>query len=152
MRIAPAFWRRSDASAASLTTVIHRPDQNDWVRAALMFALALVLLGSAKLITKVIRLFTFLLSTTFRRPAMYPSSSPAKIGTSALARIVIISIGLFFRPLGFGHSVGRRVTSGQHHKSGSKQRQAKDTEASPAEMLPGKRSDGCSGCSAREVT
>jgi cellobiose-specific phosphotransferase system component IIC len=46
MRIASAFWRRSDAAAASLTTVIHRPDQNNSVRAALMFALALVLLGS----------------------------------------------------------------------------------------------------------
>ena len=46
MRIAPAFWRRSDAAAASFTTVIHRPDQNNWVRAALMFALALILLGS----------------------------------------------------------------------------------------------------------
>ena len=46
MRIAPAFWRRSDAAAASLVTVIHRPDQNNGVRAALMFALALVLLGS----------------------------------------------------------------------------------------------------------
>jgi hypothetical protein len=46
MRIEPAFWRRSDAAAASLTTVIHRPDQTNWVRAALMFALALVLLGS----------------------------------------------------------------------------------------------------------
>jgi hypothetical protein len=46
MRIEPAFWRRSDAAAASLTTVIHRPDQTNWVRAALMFLLALVLLGS----------------------------------------------------------------------------------------------------------
>ena len=46
MRIAPAFWRRPDAAAASLTTVIHRPDQNNWLRAPLMFALALVLLGS----------------------------------------------------------------------------------------------------------
>ena len=46
MRIAPAFCRRSDETAASFTTVIHRPDQNNWVRAALMFALALVLLGS----------------------------------------------------------------------------------------------------------
>ena len=46
MRIAPAFWRGSDVTAASFTTVIHRPDQNNWVRAALMFALALVLLGS----------------------------------------------------------------------------------------------------------
>jgi len=46
MRIASAFWRRSDAASASLTTVIHRPDENNWVRAALMFALGLVLLGS----------------------------------------------------------------------------------------------------------
>ena len=46
MRIAPAFWRRSDATAASLTTVIYRPEENNWVRAALMFALGLVLLGS----------------------------------------------------------------------------------------------------------
>jgi hypothetical protein len=46
MRIAPAFWRRSDATAASLATVIHWPEQTNWVRAALMFALALVLLGS----------------------------------------------------------------------------------------------------------
>ena len=46
MRIAPAFWRRSDATAASLSTIIYRPDQINWVRAALMFALALVLLGS----------------------------------------------------------------------------------------------------------
>ena len=46
MRIEPAFWRRPDAAVASLTTVIHRPDQTNWVRAALMFALALVLLGS----------------------------------------------------------------------------------------------------------
>ena len=46
MRIASAFWRRSDAADASLTTVVHRPDQNNSVRAALIFALALVLLGS----------------------------------------------------------------------------------------------------------
>ena len=46
MRIAPAFWRRSDATAASLATVIYRPEENNWVRAALMFALGLVLLGS----------------------------------------------------------------------------------------------------------
>jgi hypothetical protein len=46
MRIAPAFWRRSDAGAAPLTTIFHRPDENNWVRAALMFALGLVLLGS----------------------------------------------------------------------------------------------------------
>lgn len=46
MRITPAFWRRSEAAATSLTTVIHRPDQNNGVRTALMFALALVLLGS----------------------------------------------------------------------------------------------------------
>jgi hypothetical protein len=46
MRIASAFWRRSEATAASLTTVIQRPEENNWVRAALMFALGLVLLGS----------------------------------------------------------------------------------------------------------
>jgi hypothetical protein len=46
MRIAPAFWRRSAAAAASLTTVIYRPDENNWVRAALMFTVGLVLLGS----------------------------------------------------------------------------------------------------------
>ncbi len=46
MRIAPAFWRRSDGAVASLTTVIHRPEQSNWIRAALMFALALILLGS----------------------------------------------------------------------------------------------------------
>ena len=46
MRNAPAFWRRSDATAASLAAVIHRPEQTNWVRAALMFALALILLGS----------------------------------------------------------------------------------------------------------
>src|SRR6202789_2493714 len=63
--------------------------------------------GSAKLITKVMRLFTFLLSTTPRRPAMYPSSRPAKIGTSAFARIVTISIGLLFRPLCFEHGAGQ---------------------------------------------
>jgi hypothetical protein len=46
MRIAPAFWRRSAATAASITTVIYRPEENNWVRGALMFALGLILLGS----------------------------------------------------------------------------------------------------------
>jgi hypothetical protein len=46
MRFVPAFWRRSDTAAASLTTVIYRPEKNNWVRAALMFALGLALLGS----------------------------------------------------------------------------------------------------------
>jgi hypothetical protein len=46
MRIAPAFWRRSDATVASFTTVIYRPEENNWVRTVLMFALGLILLGS----------------------------------------------------------------------------------------------------------
>jgi hypothetical protein len=45
MRIAKAFWRRSDVSAET-STVIHRPTDPNWVRAALMFALALLFLGN----------------------------------------------------------------------------------------------------------
>lgn len=46
MRIAPAFWRRSQESAMSSTIVLHRPDAIPWVRAALLFALALILMGT----------------------------------------------------------------------------------------------------------
>ena len=46
MRIAPAFWRRSPEAVTSSTIVIHRPEVNHWVRAALMFALGLILIGS----------------------------------------------------------------------------------------------------------
>jgi hypothetical protein len=46
MRTASAFWRRSEGSAILFTTVIHRPDESNWVRMVLMFALALILLGT----------------------------------------------------------------------------------------------------------
>ena len=46
MRTASAFWRRSQGSATPSTTVVHRPDEQNWIRAALMFALSLIFLGS----------------------------------------------------------------------------------------------------------
>ena len=46
MRTAPRFWRRSVASAATSSSVIHRPDEINWVRLILQFALGLVLIGS----------------------------------------------------------------------------------------------------------
>jgi hypothetical protein len=46
MRIASAFWRRSQGSAAPSTTILQRPDDSNWIRAALMFALWLILLGN----------------------------------------------------------------------------------------------------------
>jgi hypothetical protein len=46
MRSASAFWRRSEGSPTPFTTVIHRPDESNWVRMVLMFALALILLGT----------------------------------------------------------------------------------------------------------
>ena len=46
MRTAPAFWRRSEVSAIPIETVIHRPDQINSVRVALMIALALIVLGT----------------------------------------------------------------------------------------------------------
>jgi hypothetical protein len=46
MRTASAFWRSSEGSAIPFTTVIHRPDASNWVRTVLMFALALILLGT----------------------------------------------------------------------------------------------------------
>lgn len=45
MRTPTAFWRRSN-TAAETSTVIHRPHHPNWVRAALMFALGLLLLGN----------------------------------------------------------------------------------------------------------
>ncbi|MGB0122394.1 MAG: hypothetical protein WA419_06125 [Silvibacterium sp.] len=45
MRTASALWRRSRVSAASSTTIVHRPDEPNWIRAALMFALGLILFG-----------------------------------------------------------------------------------------------------------
>jgi hypothetical protein len=46
MRTASAFWRRSQGSATSSTLIVHRPDEQNWARAALLFALALILFGS----------------------------------------------------------------------------------------------------------
>lgn len=46
MRTAPAFWRRSQVSAATSTLVFHRPDQINGVRVALQFALGLILMGN----------------------------------------------------------------------------------------------------------
>ncbi len=46
MRTAPAFWRRSRVSAATSTLVFQRPDQINWVRVTLQFALGLILLGN----------------------------------------------------------------------------------------------------------
>src|SRR5260370_18188589 len=58
-------------------------------------------LGSAKVIRKLTRLFTSLLSTILSRPAAYPNSRPTKIGTSELARSWIILDRLRFQPLCF---------------------------------------------------
>lgn len=46
MTNALACWRRSQVSASSSPTDFRRPDENDWVRAALMFALSLILAGN----------------------------------------------------------------------------------------------------------
>jgi len=46
MRTAPAFWRRSRASATTSTFVFHRPDEINWARVFLQFVLGLILLGN----------------------------------------------------------------------------------------------------------
>jgi hypothetical protein len=46
MRIASDFWRRSQGSATSSALIVHRPDEQNWARAALFFALALILFGN----------------------------------------------------------------------------------------------------------
>jgi hypothetical protein len=46
MTTALAFWRRSQVSATSPTTTVYRPDGSNWVRAALIFALALLFFGN----------------------------------------------------------------------------------------------------------
>ncbi|MEA2263658.1 MAG: hypothetical protein QOJ51_6483 [Acidobacteriaceae bacterium] len=45
MRTASAFWRRSHGDATS-SLIVRRPDEQNWARAALLFALALILFGS----------------------------------------------------------------------------------------------------------
>jgi hypothetical protein len=46
MRTAPAFWRRSAVSASNVASIVHRPDEIDWVRLILQFALGLILIGN----------------------------------------------------------------------------------------------------------
>ncbi len=46
MTNALACWRRSQVPASSSPTDFRRPDENNWVRAALMFALSLILIGN----------------------------------------------------------------------------------------------------------
>jgi len=46
MTNALACWRRSQVSASSSPTDFRRLDENNWVRAALMFALSLILIGN----------------------------------------------------------------------------------------------------------
>ena len=45
MTTAPAFWRRSEMAAAQ-TTTLHRPETNNALRAATLFLLSLLFLGS----------------------------------------------------------------------------------------------------------
>jgi hypothetical protein len=45
MRTPTAFWRSSNVSAET-STVFNRPPHPNWIRAALMFALVLLLLGN----------------------------------------------------------------------------------------------------------
>ena len=46
MRTAPAFWRRSRVSAPTSTLVFQRPDEINWARVFLQFALGLILIGN----------------------------------------------------------------------------------------------------------
>jgi len=46
MRTTPAFWRPSQVSAATSTLIFHRPDQVNWIRVAIQFTLALILVGN----------------------------------------------------------------------------------------------------------
>ena len=47
MKTAMAFWRHSQAPAATSTTlVLHRPDQINWIRVALQLTLGLILIGN----------------------------------------------------------------------------------------------------------
>ncbi len=46
MRTAPAFWRRSAGSATSITSIVQRPNEINWLRAFLTLALGLIAFGS----------------------------------------------------------------------------------------------------------
>lgn len=46
MRTALGFWRRSQAPASPSANVFYRPDEMNWMHAALKFALGLILIGN----------------------------------------------------------------------------------------------------------
>lgn len=46
MRTAFAFWRRSPVSAPSSAVTFHRPDEINWVRVIIQFALGLIIIGN----------------------------------------------------------------------------------------------------------
>jgi len=46
MRTPLAFWRRSPGSATPATSIVERPDEVNWLRALLMFALGLLVFGN----------------------------------------------------------------------------------------------------------
>ena len=46
MTTAPGFWRGSQGSPLSLTTVFQRPAETNWIRAFLMFALGLIVFAN----------------------------------------------------------------------------------------------------------
>lgn len=46
MRTAPASWRHAAVSASTAISVVHRPDETNWVRLILQFALGLILIGN----------------------------------------------------------------------------------------------------------
>ena len=46
MTTAPAFWRGSQGSLSSLTTVFQRPAETNWLRTLLMFALGLIVFAN----------------------------------------------------------------------------------------------------------
>jgi hypothetical protein len=46
MRTPLAFWRRSPRSATPATSIVERPDEVNWLRALLMFALGLLVFGN----------------------------------------------------------------------------------------------------------
>lgn len=46
MTTLPAFWRRTSAIPASTSVVVHRPDEINWMRLLLQFALGLIIIGN----------------------------------------------------------------------------------------------------------
>lgn len=46
MRTAFAFWRRSPVPSQTTTLTVHRPDEINWVRVIVQFALGLIIIGN----------------------------------------------------------------------------------------------------------